>query len=235
MGALALLALVTATPAFGAAGQVEVISVNVSPTFIYNGDPVNEWIVPTPNALLSQGSVVEGSGGSSQVWFIAPTGISSGAQLDWSGSMLDQELSSGGQLEGAFLAGGSITITGEVWNLNTFTMLHSGVLLEATVSAFHVLEENDTDTITFEPGATLTPTGGYLVTNTDGLKMVGDYYFSGTVSAARENGDGVSDLSHSIVTNAGFQWTLVQVPEPAAAILLGLGLALSARPRRRSV
>jgi hypothetical protein len=152
------------------------------------------------------------------------------ANLDWSGSMLDQDLSAGGIAHATFLPGGTLRITGQI--RNEFTVpIFNGLLLEATVQAFELNEDNNTDVLTISPGAIVTPTGGYLVTNGD-MVMNGDYYLNGKVSAAKAAGGSISSFGEDIVTVAGVQWNLVQVPEPATVALLGLSSLLVLRRRR---
>lgn len=232
---LAVSAMATAGPAYAGEGEIEVISANVSPGWLYSADPPDyEWNVPTPNTILSQGSVVEGGPGT-KVWFIAPTGIAPGAELDWSGSLRDQDFSIDGRADATFFPGGTMAITGQVWDLSTFKLLHDGPLLEAEVSAFRVTETHDNDVLTFQPGCTVHPTGGYLKTNPHGMNLVGDYFFQGTIPAAESDGSGIEDFENDIQSTGGFQFTLAQVPEPTTAALVAGAFAFLAGRRRRAV
>ena len=188
---------------------VQLISANVSPTPVYFGNPAFPWNVPSSSTLTNT-TVVGQSGG---FGFIAVGGFSWAADLD-------TDLSSGGLADATFVPGGSFEITG------TYTGPGGplvGSLLQGTVSAFRWTESapNSDFLNTDQLVATLTPTGGALMTN-PALNLGGQYYLDATVAGAQQNGGPVLDFQSDIVAVQSLQFTLTLVPEPTTAMRLSL-------------
>ncbi len=229
---VALAALITSAAQAAPVGFVEALGINVSPTPLYAAPgtlgPDGEWNMP--NAVASQGSVVEADGG--RVWFIAPFGGT--ATLNWTGNTLASDTSAGGDMSGSFNGGGTLTITGDLWD-DTFTNVFTGVLLTGTVSAFAVNEPATPNFIDTAVAPIFTPTGGVLVDGSLGIGSLffdGPYYMAFTVTGARQNGGDLEDLQSDIVTVDSYKMQLITIPEPASLALLGFGSLLLARRRR---
>lgn len=232
-----------AAPAFGGASILSVGG-NVSPTPIFvdaPGPDSGEWALP--DATFSAGSVNQN--GTSLSWDIAPS--SPFATLNWSGSQLVDDLSTGGAAEGLFAAGGTLSISGELWDLgadseiggvgpDADTLIHNGLLVAGTVSEFHVEEFYGTTNILRpkqDTRITFHPTGGFL-TSSSPMQLAGDYYLSFLISQAQQNGGPMTDFDHDVITVSAFQVTLTQiVPEPATAGLMFVGFSLLALRRGR--
>lgn len=225
-------ALVTSAAMAAPVGFVEALGLNVSPTPLYAAPgtlgPDGEWHMP--NAVASQGSVVEADAG--RVWFVAPFGGT--ATLDWTGSTLNTDTSAGGTMSGSFNAGGTLTITGDLYN-EFFVPVFTGVLLTGTVSSFTALEPATPNFIDTGVAPTFTPTGGVLADGSLGigaLQLAGQYYMAFTVTGARQNGGDLEDLQSDIVTVDSYKMQLIAIPEPASLALLGLGALVAVRRRR---
>lgn len=220
------------------AEDISYIGITVGPGPAYTAGSPGEWNMP--GNAMTNGTVL---GTISTYWEIAP--ISRGGAhvpgtFDWSGSQLTLDLNPGGpQAHGQFAAGGTLILMGEVYDpigLHTGTFLpgtlHDGVILEASISSFEFREPdpgaNELDLV---GSMTITPTGGYLVTNSHGIHMVGDYFLNITLSAVQQMGGPLTDFSQSITYNAGTQVNLVQVPEPASVLLMVCGWVLLRRRR----
>ena len=199
----------------------------ISPTPVYDATAL-DWDVP--DAELSAGTATNMTG--STVWFIAPSSAPTGV-FNWNADLLSDENPGGPIADGIFAQGGTLRITGKVFNF--FQELHDGLLLEATVSEFRMSESNSNlNQMNLAGLATITPTGGYLLTNTDGLNLVGDYFLDATIQDAQQNGGNVNDFSEDIVSVSSLQFNLVQVPEPATLVCFGFGLAVCLSRRRRT-
>jgi hypothetical protein len=220
-----LLSSATAGLAFDYA---QIISANVSPTLAYLGSPTSQWTIP--GADLSNGFVVPFDG--FPIYSIAPSGGALGT-LEWTGSNLNQELSSGGRAHGTFLAGGLLRISGRL--MNGVTLLHNGLLFEGTVGAFEIREaEASLNRIELVGQPIVTPTANpaaYL--NNSGL-LLGPYILSFQGVQAQQNGGDLTNLVQDISTVAALQFNLVSVvPEPATALLAAGAMALVVIRRKR--
>lgn len=141
-------------------------------------------------AALSDVSLL---GASTQV-YIAPSAIAgSSATLTWTGNYLEQDLSSGGWADATFHWGGTLTITGDLYDGPNpgATLLNPGepVLLIASVGSFRVRETAaGSNILMFEEPPTFAPTGGFLVANASGFILAGEQELSLDFSSALEGG-----------------------------------------------
>jgi hypothetical protein len=216
---------------------------NIRPNNVFDSS-VPQWeivseadplIDPTGADGLADGTV----NGAAGTWFIAPSFLGSpGAEIAWVGGNMIQDFSSGLVADATFAAGGTLEITGKVYETTFFTEIYDGLLLTGTLSSFrftesgpstNLLDMADEDGI---PGnAVFTPTGGWLTTN-GMMEMVGDYYIDLSATDAQNGNGEVDNFQHDIWTTAGSQLALWQVPEPGTVLLLLGGLGVLARRRR---
>lgn len=215
-----------AVAAFGAQAEIVQIAGNVGATPTYLGSPTYEWNIP--GAALSSGSAV-----GSVFWTIAPNFGNGPAVFNWTGNALDQDLSSGGLADGTFLPGGNLSFDGEVYS--GATLLHDGLLFEASVGAFHVQElVNDQNKLHLNGTILLTPTAGYFL---DEGMLAPAYEMSfQAVSAEQMTPTGVgplTDFQTDIVMITQMQFTMAAIPEPVTAMMLVLGGLIVVTRRRR--
>ncbi|NLX14290.1 MAG: PEP-CTERM sorting domain-containing protein [Phycisphaerales bacterium] len=223
--AVCCLALVSVTPVFG--GTVQALVGNLGSSPFFNGSQ-DVWFVP--GAPLTNGTVMDGSGPPLGLWTI------SSATFAWTGNPLDQDLSyqvgSNWLADATFLDGGTVTITGTVYNV--FNMpLYSGLLFEGLVSGFRWTESaatsNSLDLFHLNGGekAIVQVTGGWLATNGMGMAMpLGSlYWLDASALGCQQDGRDMHDWQGTIYTASSFTgFSLVYyVPEPGALILLLAG------------
>lgn len=220
-----LLSLATVGMAFD---QAQILSGNVSPTPAYLGAPTSEWSIPS--ADLSNGFAVPFD--AAGLYSIAPSGGALGV-FEWTGSDLNQELSSGNRAHGTFVAGGLLKISGRL--LNGANLLHDGLLFEGVVGAFEIWEsETNQNRLELIGQPLVTPTanaGAYL--NANGL-LAGPYILSFQGVQAEQNGGDLTNLVEDINTIAALQFSLVSVvPEPATFLLVAGAAGLLVVRRKR--
>lgn len=217
----------------GTHAQIIQIAGNVGATPTYLGNPTNEWNIP--NADLNDGSAI-GVG----FWSIGPSwGPNGPADFNWTGSDLNQDLSSGGVADGTFLSGGTFSIDGALHNgvFPGSALIHNGLLFTASVGSFHVQELASGDNKLHLIGTILlTPTGGYLF---DQGYLAPAYEMSFQAVSAEQllpGGGGVgplNDFQTDIITITQMQFNMAAIPEPVTAMMVCMGaLALVARRRR---
>jgi hypothetical protein len=224
--AIAIMAVLAMNAAAGAT-SIMWMSANVSPTPVYMADS-QQWLIP--GATLSNGTATDFL----DSWSIAPTSIGAPpGTFDWAAS-LAADLNPGGPLaHGRFAPGGTITITGKVYDSSNNPIL-DGTLLEATLSAFEMKESNGNQgQMDLVGSAILTPTSGLLVNNSLSMKLEGVYYLYVTIANAQQSMSYVDDFQSDIISVSSLQFDLVQVPEPGSLALLG-GLAGLLLRRRRT-
>jgi probable HAF family extracellular repeat protein len=171
---------------------------NISPTPILHSAAPAYWNLSTTIADMTVSS-------DTKTWIIAPHEESGPATLVWTGNYLQTDLSSGGIAEAEFLGGGSLTMNGTIYEVNSsgaHVSPHTTLLLSATVDGFHLKEDANTANQTvFTVPPRITPTGGYLANNSDGMLLVGTQAMSvtlGLVSGPPVNLDSFSGLTSDL-------------------------------------
>jgi hypothetical protein len=221
----------------GAAAHGETVSFlagNVGQTLI-----TQEGMWDIQNALLTNGSIVGDAG---EVWFIAPSGFAPPALFTWTGNLLATDLSTNGLADGLFTGGGTLTIEGQIWDLQPFPQLkYAGLLLEGVVQEFRMTETGtDTDFIDLTawdgttPVTTFTPTGGYLVGN--GILEMAPfaYYHDATGQGCQQNeGEPLTNWVEPPVSCGQMEFVMT-IPEPTSLATVGGLLACVAWRRRRA-
>lgn len=222
--------LLVAAPA--GATPVFTFVANVQQTPFFQAAPAFEWDMA--NAPLQDGAVVGASGG--PTWFV---NIGASAPMTWTGNPLANDLSAGGLADAEFDAGGTMSITGTLYNEFMAPVVVNSVLLTGTVSSFRLTESAaGTNNIDNLAGAALfTPTGGPLADGSLGLKFTGDYFLNFTGDGVLQDHGGFpgdwDDFTGNLFTLDSFQFSLVAVPEPGAGLILaGLGCLAALRRRR---
>lgn len=211
------------------AASIDAIAGNLGDTLVFNN---GEWDMQS--APFADGSVV---GDDNSVWFIAPSGFSLPAEFTWTGNALDPpDLSTNGLADGMFLGGGTLSITGQLFN-NFFVPVFDGLLLEGTVSAFRMTESGPNTNfvnmnINDQIVTTFTPTAGYLLGNTPMELSPVPYIMSYSAQDLMQNGGPLEDWNEPPVRAAVGSWDMT-IPEPATLTLLGSMMLLVA-PRRRN-
>lgn len=153
------------------------------------------------------------------------------ATIAWTGNMLDEDLSSPmgetpSLAEATFLGGGTLTITGKIFDASGFKpVVYEGPdpILVATIGPFHLRETDiDGNTLTAIGGFQMTPTDGWLYTNSI-LQLRGTYDVTMVMaSVGPTEGGSLDNFQSSLAQLNGFQMTF-NIPEPASLLLLTLG------------
>lgn len=157
--------------------------------------------------------------------------IGNGATFEWSGNGLDTDTSLGGLASGSFLDGGTITITGNLFNYGA-PVVTGGVILQGTLGGFSIQENVSADDFLDTGGALFTPTGGYLVNGTGTNYMPTDYAFAFSIIGAEQGGAGIQDFQDDVQFIQGTTWNMF-VPEPSTFLMVaGLGVGVLVRRRK---
>ena len=225
--------LLVAAPA-GASTSVFTFVANVQQTPFYQASPMFGWNMI--NAPLQDGAVVGASGG--PTWFI---NVGASGPMSWAGNPLANDLSVGGLADGEFGGGGTMSITGTLYNEFFVPVVINSLLLTGTVSSFRVTESSpDSNNMDNLAGAArFTPTGGPLADGSLGLVFEGSYYLNFTGQPVLQDHGGFpgdwDDFTGNLFTLESFQFSLVSVPEPGTGLILaGLGCLAAVRRRRRA-
>ncbi len=161
------------------------------------------------------------------------------ASITWTGNQLNQDLSAPAGTtpalaEATFLGGGTLTITGIIYNASGFkTAVYSGPdpILVAEISPLHLRETDiNGNALTAIGGFRMTPTGGWLYNNSI-LQLRGTYDVTLVMASVGPTAGGELDnFQSSLAQLNGFQMSFNIVPEPASALFLALGaLVLAGR------
>ncbi len=181
-----------------------------------------DWVIP---GVPLNGPIVSGFDIS---WAISPDTAPDSAVLWWTGSEIQQDLSSGGTAEATFYAGGKIDIFGELYDIKPGSltegqMLYDGLLLSADVGEFRVKEFPDNilnfvDSQGQETELVFTPAAGFLSGsefNTFNTVLKGDQLMSMRFGEAQQLGGSVTDFANNITlvgTPTEFDITPASVP-----------------------
>ncbi len=217
-------------------------------TFIH-GSPAPAYMSPTtlPPGVWDLATTlsncrVNTSTGTTAYQFKATDGVS----FTWTGNQLNQDLSfdygglNNSMAEATFNAGGTLSINGKLKNAAGTGLVYDGLILQATVSAFHVRETGITDnklhSIESAPGVNIqfTPTGGYLYDTATVAQLRGTYNFAITAAVmVPMAGGNLDNFSADLKSTAALLMIYTLVPEPTSVLLLGFGvLALGFRKGR---
>ncbi|NOX58547.1 MAG: PEP-CTERM sorting domain-containing protein [Planctomycetes bacterium] len=207
--------------------QLDAIQGNLSPTMLFdkslgaNGQIDVSTGISGANAIDAGGTIILDLGTLADI-----------ASFEWSGNDLTSDNSVGGAASGTFGGGGTLTITGTLYDFGVIPGF-TGVLMQGTVSGFSAEEPNGGDNfLDTGSSAIFTPLSGALVDGTQALVMNTDYVFAFTGGIAQQNGGDLQDFGSSIQNIASFQWTMTPVPEPST-LLLASSMALGIMLRRR--
>lgn len=226
--AVSLALCLGATAAYGQ-GLISDLSGTLGPGRVFSTEPSPHWDM---TEIAFQGGTVLGN----SYWSIMPAGA-----LTWQAA-LDEDLNPGGPLADAtFQAGGSMILKGRVYDLfGTYLNPDNDVLFTATVSAFQFTESAPTTNRLNQMDATarITPTGGFLVTNTipGGMRMIGDYFISCGLPSLQTYAGNIDDFQADIWSSAGGGlFSLNPVPEPVTLVLLAGAMPVLVRRVRRRI
>lgn len=134
--------------------------------------------------------------GSTTRWYIAPTGqMGSSAAITWTGNYLDRDMTaSGGPADGLFQGGGTLTITGQLYDGPGpgATLIYTGTpaspLLVASIGSFHVTETAaDSNVLSFTSPPRFVPLGGFLASNNLGFVLAGEQTLELQFAAATQD------------------------------------------------
>lgn len=212
------------------AAQLDLVSGNVGQTFVFDSSlpPSGQWSV---GSNLS-GSTAFDAG---FTYYYQIGSNQEPAAFSWAGNPLVSDLSVGGQAHAVFGPGGTLTVTGKLFDiLGGGNEVFDGLLISGSVSGFEVIEPVDAPSfLDMVQTAVFTPVSGALVDGSYGLTMTGDYNLTFTGALAQHfNGDDLADFQSDIVTIASFQWNMSPVPEPTAGLALLAGMVALAVRRR---
>ncbi len=140
--------------------------------------------------------------GQTHRWYIAPAD-GPPATLDWTDSLIAADLSTiAGRADARFHGGGTLRLTGRVYEGPTVAsrLVLDGELLVATVGEFRVQETADnSNLLTFVERPAIVPTGGLLVSNTEGLVLTGGQVLSMAPTAALQDGGNVAEFFDGVI------------------------------------
>jgi hypothetical protein len=143
--------------------------------------------------------------------------------------LLKTDMSSGGIAKGAFAGGGSITLTGNIKQISTGTIIYSNqTLLTADMSISSLQTWNLEEQGSYMIGSVyFTPVGGVLHDGT--LLNMGDFRLAFKALPTVNPSNFSTDQT---CMTTGIEITAVPVPEPATLMVIGLGGLLLRRYRR---
>jgi hypothetical protein len=175
--------------------------------------------------------------------------VADGVNFTWTGSQLNQDLSfdptpgnttnDDSMAEATFNGGGTLTVTGKLRNAAGTAVVFDGLLLQATVSSFHLRETGISDdrlhSIESAPGVNIrfTPTGGYLYDTATVAQLRGTYDFA-MIAAVMipAAGGNLDNFGTDLVSTSTLLMSYNLVPEPASLLVMIAGVALLGRRRR---
>jgi hypothetical protein len=209
--------------------EINKIAGNVTQTPIYSTGP-SQWDMP--NAQITNANV-EGPL-PTDFLFVEPSGFFTPGFVSWTGNPLVADTSAGGLASATFGPGGTLSITGTVYDV-TFTPLFTGTLLSGTVSGFSVFEPaGGGDFLDIDSGdfPIFTPVSGPLVDGTV-ASMSLPFELRFTIAGAQQGGGPLEDFQTGVQAISSFQFQMNAIPEPGSILLLALGLGCCVRGGRR--
>jgi len=186
--------------------------------------------LPGPPPLPARWSIVNAPVGdlalvgADTTWVIAPSSLSPPALLSWTNSYLNQDLSVGGRAEATFSPGGTLMISGDLYDGSdpSAKLLFSGLLLRATVGPFRVRETTATsNALEFVERPPLSPTLGFILTNPR-LVLARTQLLTLTLDQVLQDGGPLNNFSPlaALTLAGGSRLTLEpQFPLPSATIV----------------
>jgi len=224
---IAIAAVVLVAGSVANAELIDTVSGTLGGGWFYNGPDTSEG--PTSEIALSmpyENGVVSFDSG---FWFVE------NATLSWTGSKLDLDSSTGGVADATFLSGGTITLTGDIWDyFGDGLLAMNEVLFTGTVNEVRYFEQFNTNNLILASGQTrLNITGGYLASNPYGIEMSGLYTVSVPITGANQSYGELKDFQDDIWATGGGLSGFQSIPEPGTSLLLACGLGMFLRRRSR--